>query len=123
MISKFGEEILVWKKMVCSIINPYRIANPTTLVSRYVFFNPRLCKSWDCPSSIIKLFLKQGYEDWVRHRGDGAINRKLVTQVDTESVNQIHVFESCFSNKICTSFFWNFNFSLQSGQAVFKYWY
>ena len=70
---------------------------------RYIFFNPRLCKSWDCPSSIIELFLKQGYEDWVRHRGDGAINRKLVTQVDTESVNQIHVFESCFSNKILPS--------------------
>ena len=44
------------------------------------------------------MFLKQGYEDWVRHRGDGAINRKLVTQVDTESVNQIHVFESCLDN-------------------------
>ena len=23
-----------------------------TLVSRYVFFNPRLCKSWDCPNLI-----------------------------------------------------------------------
>ena len=89
----------------------------------YFSIQDYLRKSWDCPSSIIELFLKQGYEDWVRHRGDGAINRKLVTQVDTESVNQIHVFESCFSNKICTSFLWNFNFSLQSGQAVFKYWY
>ena len=55
-------------------------------------------------SSRIELFLKQGYEDWVRHRGDGAINRKLVTQVDTESVNQIHVFESCFSYKILPSY-------------------
>ena len=55
-------------------------------------------------SSVIELFLKQGYEDWVRHRGDGAINRKLVTKVDTESVNQIHVFESCFSNKIIPSY-------------------
>ena len=55
-------------------------------------------------SSIIELLLKLGYEDWVRHRGDGAINRKLVTQVDTESVNQIHVFESCFSNKILPSY-------------------
>ena len=55
-------------------------------------------------SSVIELFLTQGYEDWVRHRGDGAINRKLVTQVDTESVNQIHVFESCFSNKILPSY-------------------
>ena len=48
--------------------------------------------------------MKQGYEDWVRHRGDGAINRKLVTQVDTESVNQIHVFESCFTNEILPSY-------------------
>ena len=48
---------------------------------------------------MIELFLIQGYEDWVRHRGDGAINRKLVTQVDTESVNQIHVYEFCFSKK------------------------
>ena len=55
-------------------------------------------------SSVIELFLTQGYEDWVRHRGDGAINRKLVTKVDTESVNQIHVFESCFSNKILPSY-------------------
>ena len=72
---------------------------------------------------MIELFLIQGYEDWVRHRGDGAINRKLVTQVDTESVNQIHVFESCFSNKMHTSFLWNFNFSNQSRQAGFKYWH
>ena len=28
----------------CSIIS--------TLVRRYVFFNPRCCKSWDCPNSI-----------------------------------------------------------------------
>lgn len=55
-------------------------------------------------SSVIELFLTQGYEDWVRHRGDRAINRKSVTQVDTESVNQIHVFESCFSNKILPSY-------------------
>ena len=55
-------------------------------------------------SSVIELFLTQGYEDWVRHRGDRAINRKLVTQVDTESVNQIHVFEFCFSNKIVSSY-------------------
>ena len=73
-------------------------------------------------SSIIELLLKLGYEDWVRHRGDGAINRKLVTQVDTESVNQIHVFEFCFSNKILPSYR-ILNFSNQSGQAGFKYWY
>ena len=68
---------------------------------------------------MIQLFLNQGYEDWVRHRGDRAINRKSVTQVDTESVNQIHVFESCFSNKILP--FMEFNFSNESGQAGFKY--
>ena len=65
--------------MVCSIINPYRIADPMTYrildwkyitshlsqknpklrlrchvglfqLRRYIFFNPRICKSWDCPS-------------------------------------------------------------------------
>ena len=35
------------------------------------------------------ILYKQGYEDFLRHRADGAINRKLVTQVDEHSVNQI----------------------------------
>ena len=25
----------------------------STLVRRYVFFNPRCCKSWDCPNTVI----------------------------------------------------------------------
>ena len=38
---------------------------------------------------IFVTMIKQGYEDFLRHRADGAINRKLVTQVDAHSVNQI----------------------------------
>ena len=30
----------------------------STLVRRYVFFNPRLCKSWDCPNIVSKISSK-----------------------------------------------------------------
>ena len=47
------------------------------------------------PSILALLFvifvtmIKQGYEDFLRHRADGAINRKEVTQVGPDSLNTI----------------------------------
>jgi phospholipid-translocating ATPase len=33
--------------------------------------------------------LKQGYEDYMRHKADRVINHKLVTRVETNGINQI----------------------------------
>ena len=50
---------------------------------------------------ILVTMIKKGYEDVLRHRADGLINRTLVTKIEPNGVKQIHSQEVQVGDILC----------------------